>query len=116
MTQSCCFISSCKSYLYEANTVLGYVMTAVRFLSLLSACALASCSFGGGSRGPSAPAYTQEFNPNTSSWETSTRVVVPPPSQPATPYVAPAGSQPAVEQQQEKPGLLKRSFKWLPGV
>lgn len=98
----------------------GMFMT--RFAVLTAVCLLASC--GSSSHVPGAPTHTQEFDPNSNRWITTSRVVVPPPSQPAAPMVI---QQPApsatVDKPAEKEGLLrktghvlKKPLKWIPGV
>lgn len=92
-----------------------YQLAAFIALSLLASCSSSS--------NPQGVAQVQEFNPVTSRWETTNRVVVPTQAQSehgfdgstkpaAAPQIAPdqSGSAP------QKEGFFKRSLKWLPGV
>jgi hypothetical protein len=93
---------------------------------------LASCS---SKPTPGGISQMQEFNPSTSQWVTSERVVVTQPGQLAKPVVvtdpasasSTSGSTSAASSESSeptaKPGLLKKTggalkkpFKWIPGV
>ncbi|TLD70554.1 hypothetical protein FEM03_12585 [Phragmitibacter flavus] len=96
-------------------------MSTLRILGICASGLLACCS---SSPTPGGISRTQEFNPSTSQWVTSERVVVTAPAQLAKP-VAVAETAPAPDGTEEtpEPGLLKKTggalkapFKWIPGV
>jgi hypothetical protein len=86
-----------------------FAPSALAVLSLVLVFSTSSCSMFGSKPVPQASTQ-QEFDPMTSSWKPSSRVVVPPPSQPAAPIAVTAEAEP------EKPGLVKKMTGWLPFV
>lgn len=89
-------------------------MIPVRFilaaLSLSLAMLVSSCSMFGSSSPRPQSAGQQEYDPMTNSWTRSSRVVVPPPAQPAAPMATTAAPEP------EKKSLAKKTLGWLPFV
>lgn len=91
-------------------------MFRLQFAVIFALALLASCSSSSTPRGVS---QTQEFNPTTSRWETTNRVVTTEPAQPSV-WVAPASAegegnaQPVAEPEKEK--FWKKPLKWIPGV
>jgi len=95
-------------------------MNSARFtfaaLSLSVAVLASSCSFGS-KPARQAAAGQQEFDTRTNAWVSSNRVVVPPPSQPATPMTVASAEPEKKEGVLQKVGnTVKKPFGWLPFV